>query len=541
MHVGFRTVVGAFAAALAFPAGAAIHPVTGERLAEDQTFTYSSGKIISVDPQLAQDVTSAEVIRDLFEGLMNQDADGNLEPGVALGYQLGEGRDVYTFSLRPDARWSNGDPVTARDFVYAWQRAVDPALDSPYSWFMELMSIENAHEIIAGEQPASMLGVAAIDDHTLEVRLTAPLPHFPQMTVHTTTFPVHRATVEAHGDDWTRPGEIVSNGAYVLTEHRPEELSVRERNPMYWNDDRTIIGRVVAVVIDDSNVALERFLSGELDMSDIPAGQFPRLKQEHPDEAFSIPRLCSYYYSFNLGPSGAEELRDARVRRALSLAIDRKSITSGILAGEGQIEAYSFTPAAIAGFEPPQAAAASMSQPGRDALAARLMGQAGFGPDNPLRLEAVYNTNESNRSIAEAIGRMWKRKLGVEVAFTSLEWSAYLDPDNVRDFDLVRSAWCGDYNEASTFLNLFSSDDAGYSTGNYVNARIDDLLARAKTATDPRPHYEEVERIVGQEVPVIPIYHAASVFMLDDDVRNWPVGNVEQNWYSRTLFKVAVE
>ncbi len=541
MRIRFTVLASAFTASLilASPTNAAeFHPVTGELLAADQTFTYRVlDEHSSVDPQIVEDVSGSDIVRDLFEGLMNQDEDGNLEPGVALSFEADSSKDVYRFNLRSDARWSNGDPVTAEDFVYAWRRAVDPALASPYAWFVELMSIENAAEIIAGEKPVGSLGITAIDDHTLEVRLTAPLPYFPQMTTHATTFPVHRATVEAHGDEWTRPGNIVSNGAYVLVEHLPNERSVRERNPMYWNNDETIMERVVALVINDENVALTRYFAGELDRTDIPTGQFPRLKQEYPDEAFSIPRLCSYYYTFNLSSTGPEPFKDARVRRALSLAVDRRIITENILAG-GQREAYTFTPAAVAGFEPPPLEIESLAQSDRDALAVELMHEAGYGPENPLRFDLVYNTSEGHKKVAVAISQMWKQKLGVDARLANLEWKVFLEIRNNQDFELARGGWCGDYNEASTFLDLLDPD-SGYNDGKYVNARIGDLLMRAKTASNPQPIYADVERVIADEAPIIPIYHYTGVFMLDDDVRNWPFGNVEQNWYSKNLYKVA--
>ena len=543
MRINMMVLASAFVAGsvLASPVNALeFHPVTGEKLAVDQTFTYRVlDEHSSVDPQIVEDVSGSDIVRDLFEGLMNQDGDGNLEPGVATAFDASSGKDVYRFTLRKDARWSNGDPVTAGDFVYAWQRAVDPALASPYAWFMELMSIENAAGIIAGEKPVSSLGITAIDDHTLEVRLTAPLPYFPQMTTHATTFPVHRATVEAHGDEWTRPGNIVSNGAYVLAEHLPNERSVRVRNPMYWNDDETIIERVVALVINDENVALTRYLADELDLTGVPTGQFPRLRQEYPDEAFSIPRLCSYYYTFNLSDSGPEPFQDVRVRRALSLAVDRRIITEDILAG-GQPEAYTFTPAAVAGFEPPPTEIASMGQSDRDALARELMREAGYGRGNPLRLELVYNTSEGHKKIAVAISQMWKQKLGVDATLANLEWKVFLEVRNNQDFELARGGWCGDYNEASTFLDLLDPD-SGYNDGKYVNAQIDELLEQAKTAPNPGLLYAEVEQIIANEAPIIPIYHYTGVFMLKDNVRNWPFNNVEQKWYSRNLYKVARE
>ncbi|WP_170448240.1 peptide ABC transporter substrate-binding protein [Ruegeria arenilitoris] len=525
-----------------FITGAALaagtHPVTGEPLADDQTFVYRVlDEHSSVDPQVVEDVSGAEIVRDLFEGLMNQDEDGNLVPGVATGYTTNETKDVYTFTLRDNAKWSNGDPVTAHDFVFAWKRAVDPALSSPYAWFMELMSIENAAEIIAGDKPVDDLGVKAIDDHTLEVKLSAPLPYFPQMTTHSTTFPAPQKVIEQFGDEWTKPGNIVSNGAYVLTEHLPNERSVRERNPMYWDNDNTIIDKVVALVINDENVALTRYLAGELDRTEVPAGQFPRLKKEYPNEAISFPRLCNYYYTFNLSDGGPEAFKDPNVRQALSLAVDRKIITENILAG-GQPEAYTFVPEATAGFTPPIVEMASMTQAERDELAKELLAEAGYGPNNPLSFAMVYNTSEAHKKVAVALSQMWKQKLGAQVELANMEWKIFLEERGNQNFELARGAWCGDYNEASTFLDLLQSD-SGYNDGKYNNAKVDELLAQAKTSDDPAPLYTEVERIIAQETPVIPIYHYAGVYMMDSDVGNWPVNNVEQNWYSKNLYKIA--
>ena len=520
----------------AFAAGT--HPETGEALADDQTFTYRIlDEHSSVDPQVVEDVSGAEIVRDLFEGLMNQDEDGNLVPGVATGYTVDDSKKVYTFTLRGDAKWSNGDPVTAGDFVFAWKRAVDPALSSPYAWFMELMSIENASAIIAGERPIDDLGVKAIDDTTLEVTLSAPLPYFPQMTTHSTTFPAPQKVIAEFGDEWTKPGNIVSNGAYVLTEHLPQERSVRERNEMYWDNDNTIIDKVVALVINDENVALTRYLAGELDRTEVPAGQFPRLQEEHPGEAISFPRLCNYYYTFNVSDSGPEEFKDPKVRQALSLAVDRDIITKNIKAG-GEPPAYTFVPEATAGFTVPVVEMASMSQAERDELAKELLAEAGFGADNPLTFSMVYNTSEAHKKVAVALSQMWKQKLGANVELANMEWKVFLEERGNQNFDLARGAWCGDYNEASTFLDLLQSD-SGYNDGKYNNARVDELLAEAKTSDDPAPLYTEVERIIAQETPVIPIYHYAGVYMMDSDVGNWPVKNVEQNWYSKNLYKIA--
>ena len=460
-----------------------------------------------------------------------------LVPGTATGYTVSDDRLTYTFSLRDDAKWSNGDPVVAGDFVYAWKRAVSPELASPYSWFMELMSIENAARIIAGDVPVDELGVSAPDDRTLVVSLSQPLPYFPQMVTHATTFPVNPAAVEAHGADWTKPENIVSNGAYVLTEHIPNERSVRERNPMYWDAENVILERTVALVINDENTALTRWLAGELDRTEVPAGQFPRLQKEHPGEAISFPRLCNYYYTFNLSESGPEAFKDVRVRKALALAVDRKIITENILAG-GQIEAFTFTPAATADFEVPDVEIASMSQTERDAMAKALLAEAGYSPDNPLKFEMIYNTSESHKRIAVAMSQMWKQKLGVETTLANMEWKTFLEVRANQGFELARGAWCGDYNEASTFLDLLTSP-SGYNDGKYSNAMVDELMTMAKVADDTQAIYTKVEQVIAEEVPIIPIYHYAGVYMLDSDVGGWPINNIEQNWYSKDLYKIA--
>lgn len=529
-------LAGTMLSTTAFAAGT--HPVTGEALADDQTFTYRIlDEHSSVDPQVVEDVSGAEIVRDLFEGLMNQDEDGNLVPGVATGYTSNDDNTVYTFTLRPEAKWSNGDTVTAHDFVFAWRRAADPALASPYQWFIELMSIQNAAAIIAGETAPDQLGVKALDDHTFEVTLSAPLPYFPQMTTHSTTFPAPQKVIEAHGAEWTKPGNIVSNGAYVLTEHLPQERSTRERNAMYWDNDNTIVDKVVALVINDENVALTRYLAGELDRTEVPAGQFPRLKKEHPGEAISFPRLCNYYYTFNLSDSGPEVFKDVRVRKALALAVDRKIIVENVMAG-GQTQAYSFAPTATAGFTPPTTEMATMTQAERDAMAIELLAEAGYDKGNPLKFNMIYNTSEGHKKIAVAMSQMWKQKLGVEVELGNMEWKVFLETRGNQDFELARGAWCGDYNEASTFLDLLDSN-SGYNDGKFVSPRVDELLAAAKTAKDASANYTEVEQIIAAEMPVIPIYHYAGVYMMDSDVGNWPVNNVEQNWYSKNLYKIA--
>ena len=534
LAMGF--VLATFAASTVLAAGT--HPVTGEALADDQTFTYSLlDEFTTADPQMVEDVSGSYFVRDLFEGLMNQDADGNLIPGVATGYTTNEAKDVYTFTLRDNARWSDGNPVTAHDFVYSWRRLADPATASPYSWFADIMALENVGAVMSGESPPEALGIRALDNHTLEVRLTASLPYFAAMTTHASTFPSPQWTVRTFGDAWTKPGNIVGNGAYVLTEHIPNETATRERNTMYWNNDATIIDKVVTLVINDENTDFTRWEAGETDKGAVPSGQYPRLKAEYPDEAISFPRLCTYYMTFNLSPSGPEAFKDVRVRQALSYALDRSVVTDKVLQG-GQIQAFTFTPGATAGFEVPAVAFGQMSQDQRNINAKLLMAAAGYGPDNPLKFEYMYNTSEGHKKIAIAAQQMWKETLGAEATLANQEWKTFLKTRGGQNFDVARGGWCGDYNEASTFLDLMTTP-SGYNDGKFSNAEVDELMTSARTMSDATSNYTRVEEIMANEMPIIPVYHYTGVFMLRNNLKGWPFNNVEQNVYSRDLYKVA--
>ena len=534
LAIGF--LLATFAASSVLAAGS--HPVTGEALADDQTFTYSLlDEFTTADPQMVEDVSGSYFVRDLFEGLMNQDGDGNLIPGVATGYTTNEAKDVYTFTLRDNARWSDGNPVTAHDFVYAWRRLADPATGSPYSWFADIMALENVGAVMSGESPPEALGIRALDNHTLEVRLTASLPYFAAMTTHASTFPSPQWTVRTFGDGWTKPGNIVGNGAYVLTEHIPNETATRERNTMYWNNDATIIDKVVTLVINDENTDFTRWEAGETDKGAVPSGQYPRLKAEYPDEAISFPRLCTYYMTFNLSPSGPEAFKDVRVRQALSYALDRSVVTDKVLQG-GQIQAFTFTPGATAGFEVPAVAFGQMSQDQRNVNAKLLMAAAGYGPDNPLKFEYMYNTSEGHKKIAIGAQQMWKETLGAEATLANQEWKTFLKTRGGQNFDVARGGWCGDYNEASTFLDLMTTP-SGYNDGKFSNAEVDELMTSARTMSDATSNYTRVEEIMANEMPIIPVYHYTGVFMLRNNLKGWPFNNVEQNVYSRDLYKVA--
>lgn len=544
MTLRTRLLAGTAAALVAFGGavyadGHATHPETGEALASDQSFTYRVlDDFPSIDPQLIEDVSGSAVARDLWEGLMNEDAQGNVIPGVATGFEVSDDGLVYTFTLRDNAMWSDGVQVTAQHFVDGIQRAADPETASEYAWYLEVTGIVNAGAVTSGEMPVEELGVRAIDDLTLEITIDAPRGYFPQTATFPTLFPARLDVIAEHGDNWLDPANIVTNGAYILSEYVPQEKLVRVRSETYWDNDNTIIDEVTALIINDENAALTRYLAGELDMTDVPAGQFPRLSEEYPDQAISFPNSCSYYYLFN-HVSGPEALQDVRVRQALSMAVDRDIIVDAVLAG-GQRSAYTFTHWAIPGWEIPNIPMASMTQEERNAAAVELMAEAGYGPDNPLAFELIYNTSDSHAAIATAISQMWAQTLGVEATLANQEWGTYLDTRGEQNYDVARAGWCADYAEPSTYLDLFTSGSS-YNDGKYMNEEVDALMEEAKTSDDPLALYQQVEEIAAAEAAIIPIYHYASVRMMAPTLENWPVENLLQNWYSRDLYISAGE
>ncbi|MCL3881894.1 peptide ABC transporter substrate-binding protein [Marivita sp. GX14005] len=508
----------------------------GDTLAENQTFSYRLlDQFPTLDPQLNEETAGSHVLRQIMEGLMTQDAQGNLRPGVATDYEASENNTVYTFNLREDARWSNGDPVTAQDFVNAWRRAADPATASPYAWYVELTQMKNAAEIVAGEMDPSELGVEAVDDRTLKVTLTKPVPYFPAMTSYATLMPIHMPTVEEHGSDWTSPENYVGNGAYMLDELALNEYFKLVKNPEYWDAENVIIDEVTGLIINDVNQALTRYESGEYDMLEpLPAGTYPRLKEERPEEAKSVPRLCSYYYAMNQRPEGPPELKDPRVRRALSLAVDRDIIVDQILQG-GQQPGYYFTHNATAGFEPPEIDYANWTQAERDEKAKELMDEAGV---DGLDLKLIYNTDENHKKIATVVSQMWKQKLGIDVTLSNMEWSTYLDVRREGNFDIARVAWCGDYNEASTFLDILTTGQE-QNDGKWSNEEYDKVIAESKTSGDPAANYKKAEEILSEDMGIIPIYHYANTFLLNPAIKGFPMENVENNWYVKDFYRVA--
>ena len=488
----------------------------------------------SLDPAKAVGLPEIEVIRDLYEGLVNQDEKGNIIPGVAARWKSNDNR-VWTFSLRDNARWTNGQPVTAQDFVYAWQRLVDPKTTSPFASFAALAGISNAQAIIDGKAAPDTLGVTALDARTLQVKLDKPVPFFPALTANFSLFPVSKTAIEKSGNDWTRPGNLVGNGAFALQSRVVNEKLVLVPNKSYWDHGRTVLTKVTFIPINQESAATKRYLAGDLDITEsFPKNLYQKLKKEIPDQVFTPPQLGTYYYAFNTrkGPTA-----DPKVRLALSLTIDRQIMADKVL-GTGEKPAWHFTPDVTAGYTPEPGVFEQMSQAERNAQAKTLLQAAGYGPTKPLKLTLLYNTSENHQKIAIAVSSMWRQNLGVDVKLQNQEWKTYIDSRNTGNFDVIRASWVGDYNEASTFLSLLTSTHSG-NISRFSNPAYDKLLEQASRENNLQARnkdYNLAEKIIAEQAPIAPIYQYTNGRLIKPWVKGYPIDNPEDMAYSQQMY-----
>ncbi|ABS48464.1 MULTISPECIES: peptide ABC transporter substrate-binding protein [Yersinia pseudotuberculosis complex] len=534
MHY-FRYVLCAVVVGSVLGAANAAEVPPGTVLAEKQEIVrHIKDEPASLDPMKAVGLIEAQVVRDLFEGLVNQDAHGQPIPGVALSWKTADNQ-TYIFTLRKDAKWSNGEPVTAQDFVYSWRRLVDPKSLSPFAWFAELAGMENAQQIISGQMPPEALGVSAIDHYTLKVKLSKPVPYFPSLTANFSLFPVPQSVIEKYGNNWTKVGNLVGNGAFKLQDRVVNEKLVFVPNEYYWDHGRTVLTKVTFVPISQEANATKRYLAGDIDITEsFPKNLYQKLLKDIPDQVYTPDQLGTYYYAFN---TQRAPTNDVRVRKALSYAIDRKIIAEKVL-GTGEKPAYHFTPDVTAGYEPAASLLQQQSQEELNAQAKSLLHAAGYGPDKPLTLTLLYNTSDNNQKLAIAIASMWKKTLGIDVKMVNQEWKTYIDSRNTGNFDVVRASWIGDYNEPSTFLSLLTSRHSG-NIAKFNNADYDRLLADAGKQTNAKAlsaDYNKAEQIIAEQVPIAPIYQFTNGRLIKSWVKGYPITNPEDVAYSQNLY-----
>lgn len=476
----------------------------------------------NLDPHTVTGVPEIQILQALLEGLIapSRTDDAPLEPGVAKSWELSDDGLTYTFQLREDARWSNGDPVTAHDFVYSVRRVLTPELGNEY--VEDFYCLHHAQAFYEGAiTDFSEVGVTAVDDHTLQYRLHTPLTIFLQRVRHNAWMPVHRPTIEKHGGiaaratRWTRPENFVGNGPFQLSAWETNQRIETVRNPHYWDAENVGLKGITFFPIEDANAEERAFNAGQLHITNaVPLPRIPWYRENRPEVIRLDPYLGTYFYLLNVTRPG---LDDPRVRRALALAVDREAIVERITRG-GERPAGTYVPDLLAGYPSPEGFAYDPEQ------ARQLLADAGYpGGEGFPTFQLLFNTAENHRIIAEAVQQMWKTKLGINVVLTNQEWKVYLNTQSNLNYDISRRGWIANTPHPSSFLENFRSYDANNNCG-YANPAFDRLVEEAIKAQDPgRAHelYRQAEIILLEDAPLIPLYFYTNPFLIRPEVRNW--------------------
>ena len=492
---------------------------------EQQIYHHGNGsEPQGIDPHIVTGVPEHHILISLCEGLTipnpNPKGSDGYIPGTAESWSISDDGKEYIFKLNKNAKWSNGDPVTAEDFVWSWKRILTASLGSQYPDM--LYYLVGAYEYHNGQiDNFDEVGVKALDTHTLKVNLKNPTPFFIGLLSHYSTWPVHKETVLKHGDiddrngEWTRPGNFVCNGPFQLKTWELNNKIVVEKNPHYYDASMVRLNEIHYYPVSNVMTEDRMFRAGQLHLtSSMPTQKCPIYIEEKNPNLKIDPYMGTYFYRIN---TENETLSDVRVRKALAYSIDRQLLVDKVTQC-GQIPAYSFTPPGSNGYQP------STEIPYDPVLAKQLLAEAGYSSDNPFpKLEILFNTNEGHRKVALAIQQMWQNELGIEVELVNQDWKVYLSREMVGDFQISRAGWIGDYEDPNTFLDLMRPNRGNNKTG-WENMDFDALVEEANTINDQEKRYEllnEAEKILIDNMPIIPLYTYVRVYQLSPDVKGF--------------------
>lgn len=459
----------------------------------------------SLDPHKTSTIYENNIQVDLFEGLVMPDMNAEPIPGAAESWTVSDDGKTYTFKLRANGKWSDGTPVTADDFVYSFQRGQDPATGSEYSSMMYV--VKNAEAVNTGKAKPEEMGVKALDATTLEVTLNNPTPYFLEMLTHHSAFPVNKASIEKFGNDWIKPGNLVTNGAYKLVEHVPNDHIKLVRNDQFHDAANVKIDTINYIPTEDRSTAMKRFEAGEIHSNDdIPTEQLSSLKEKFGDQLRVGPYLGTYYYAIKWDK---EPWNNPKLRNAISMAIDRDFIAEKVWQNT-MLPGYSMVPPGIAGYTPALASFADKSQIDREDEATKILTELGYGPDKPLKLEIRYNSGENHKNTAVAIQEQL-RPLGIEVSLLNTDTKSHYDfLQNKGNYDVARAGWIADYKDAETFLGI-SSKSSGNNHSNYDNPKFEELLDKAAAAAavpaDRLKLLSEAERVLMDDQGNVPLLY----------------------------------
>ncbi|MGH8274087.1 MAG: peptide ABC transporter substrate-binding protein [Gammaproteobacteria bacterium] len=484
-----------------------------------QRQSYSSPR--TLDPSLAEGSPAQKIIEDLFEGLTTISEGGRVVPGVASSWTVSDGGKRYVFHLRANARWSNGKPVTAQDFIYAWQREVNPKTGAEYA--QALKPIVNAEAIMTAKLPPSKLGVEAPNPHTLIVHLNSPTPYFLYELTDNYLYPLYPPAVRKWGDTWTRPEHIVSDGAFNLAAWVVNGHLTLDKNPYYWNAAKVRLRKVVYHTITKPGSALSEYLAGDLEWTASP-GAFPSSERQwvkkHLGDQLSI---ASYFGNAYLGYMVTRKPFNNRdLRLAMSMAVDRRILAKDVSHGFAE-PAYSLVPP-LRNYKQSVPAWAHWPRAKRIAKAQQLYKAAGYSRQHPLHVRVLYpSAGPSIRHFMEALQTMWRQNIGADVTLYNEQWKVYLQDTQYGHSNLFWSAWIGDYPDPYTFAQLF---DKGFAMnyGHFDDSAYNALISAADHETDNQKRYrlfEKAGRIINREMPYIPLYYYVAYRLIKPYVAGW--------------------
>ena len=475
----------------------------------------SMGEPASLDPHKVSGTWENYVVGDMFVGLTTENPKAEPIPGVAESWTVSEDGKTYTFKLR-ESSWSDGTPMTANDFVFSMQRILDPDTAAEYASLLYI--IEGAEAVNKGEAKPESLSVKALDDQTLEIKLTGPAPYFLALLTHYTAYPVPKHVIEKVGKEWTKPQNMVVNGPYKLVEWIPNTHVKLTKNDKYWDAASLSLDNLTFYTQEDRAAVQKRFRAGEIDVAmDFASDQIGWLRKNLPNETRIAPYMGIYYYPIN---SAVEPFTDVRIRKALSMAINREAIVDKVLK-TGELAAYSFVPPGVAYYdEPSEVDWKDVPFGERQKMAKDLLAEAGYGPDNPLEFTLRYNTSENHKRIAVAVVSMWKA-IGVKAELFNSEVKVHYADLKQGDFQVARAGWIADYNDAQNFLYLLETRTGANNYGRYSNPEYDQLMLDAEVTSDLQKRGElmrKAEMLAMRDQPVIPIYHYVSKNLVSQKV-----------------------
>lgn len=499
-------------------------PSNVERAIEEQVLHFGLGAEPQyLDPHLATSVAAHNILSALLEGLVSEDPK-TLQPlpGVAESWQISSDKKRYLFQLRKDALWHNGDSVTAHDFVYSYKRILNPDLGAKYASMLHVL--KNAKIYHSGEKvwEEADVGVTAINDYSLELILENQTPYFLELLNHYAWFPVHPPTIEKFdafariGTKWTKPENFIGNGPFKLSEHKINSVIEASVAETYWDRNQTRLSAIKFYPIETADTEERAFRTGYLHVTQtVSSDRIEFLKQNHPEWIHFEPYLGTYYYRFNLEKPPFD---DVRVRKALSLSVNRDLLVEKVLKG-GQLPAYCFTPPNTGGFTAKEGYGYNPRK-AKQLLDSYLKEK---GMDELPPFELSYNTSEGHKKVAEALQAMWKKALGIEIQLLNMEWKVFLSTISNGDYSIARAGWIGDYVDANTFLHLWRTGDGNNLTG-WSNADYDLSLQLAEQSLEPLErftHFQKCEDLLADEVPILPLYFYVQVSLRHPTVKGW--------------------